>query len=350
MPDSLRTAGGSRGWRLLARALVVAGAAAAGSSVGWFAGNAGADALVDPPAAEGAHESTSDGTVDLAPVRDAIAPEHRATPNSDEGAPSAAHRVSTAVHHIAAPLARAADIPDADSGTGTAPRPGSSEVDGPDPGRFALDELAPHHLVGRVAEARPVSTALDGAGSLLRPVRGALTPGPGADRPVPPLAELTRPITDGLGALTAPLRDAIAPGTPAPPAPLPSPGPAPVEQPLPNPLAPAAEAPRAPAVSAAEAADAPAPVTAHDAGDASFRAPAEPGHREPWSPDGTVPVPPATGGATGHTSDGGAGNGGLGMTWPLPADSADRAALSSPGRSDSVLNGTFAPSPGTTPD
>ncbi|GAA3364466.1 hypothetical protein [Saccharopolyspora gregorii] len=361
MSDSLRTAGGGRGWRLLARTLVVAGAAAAGSSVGWFAGNAGADpVLVDLPAASGgAHESTSDRVADLVPDPAAepehriAAPEHRTDPpERADDLPRPVRQVGTVVHHIAEPLARAAEPasePDA------APRPDESEVDAPDPaadpGRFSLDDLAPQHLVGSVAEAEPVSTALHGAGSLLRPVRGALVPEPGADRPAP-LEGLTRPVADGLGKLTAPLWHGVSPGAPAPPAPpapLPAPGPAPAEPRLPDPPAPATGALPAPANPAAGPATGSAVFTAPGTSEVAA-APAAPGHRAPWSPGKAVTTPPATGTA-GHTSDGSGGNGGVGMTRPLPAAAAGLTALRSAGRAaDSALNGTSAPSPGTTPD
>ena len=52
MPEADRKSGGGRRWRSLARALVVAGAALAGTSAAWLAGSPADAADLQPPAAE----------------------------------------------------------------------------------------------------------------------------------------------------------------------------------------------------------------------------------------------------------------------------------------------------------
>ncbi|MGW0891604.1 hypothetical protein [Saccharopolyspora sp. NPDC002578] len=353
MSDSLRRAGGGRGWRLLARTLVVAGAAAAGTSAGWFAGHAGADpAVLDLPGPVLAAADDSAGE---------RAAEDRPEPS---GSSPLQRPVGTVVHHITEPLTRAAapepaedeEVPD---GTGSAgdggaagSAPGQSEVDtgspeSADPGRFSLDSLAPQRLVGRVAEAEPVTTVVHGAGSLLEPVRGALVAEPGGERPGPPLGGLTRPVAHGLHQLTSPLWNRPAP---EPPATAPQ---------VPVDAAPAAELPPAPqdapaaraiAHPAAPAAATTAAFTADDTGGPAA-APAAPRQDRPWTPGkaATPPLPP--GGSTGHAGDGSGGPGGVGLTWPMADAAAHLAALRSLDRTAIAAPGSaFAASPGATPD
>lgn len=351
MSDSLRRAGGGRGWRLLARTLVVAGAAAAGTSAGWFAGHAGADpAVLDLP-----------GPV-LAAPDDSAGEQDRPEPSD----PSPLQRpVGTVVHHITEPLTRAA-VPDsagdeeAPDGTGSADDGGAteagtdqSEVDAgspesADPGRFSLDSLAPQHLVGRVAEAEPVTTVVHGAGSLLEPVRGALVAEPDGEHPGPPLGGLTRPVAHGLHQLTSPLWNRPAP---EPPATAPW---APVE------TAPAAELPPAPSsLPAAPAIPRPAAFgaattaafTAEHTGGPGTAAPAAPRQDRPWTPGKAATPPLPAGGATGHAGDGSGGPGGVGLTWPMADAAAHLAALRSLDRTAIAAPGSaFAASPGATPD
>ncbi|MCX2731324.1 hypothetical protein OOZ19_13845 [Saccharopolyspora sp. NFXS83] len=351
MSDSLRRTGGGRGWRLLARTLVVAGAAAAGTSAGWFAGHAGADpAVLDLP-----------GPVLAAP--DDSAGERTAEDRPEPSGSSPIQRpVGTVVHHIVEPLTRAAapdsaggeEVPDgsADDGGAAEAGPTQSEVDGgspesADPGRFSLDSLAPQHLVGRVAEAEPVTTVVHGAGSLLEPVRGALVAEPGGERPGPPLGGLTRPVAHGLHQLTSPLWNRPAP---EPPATAPQ---VPVE------TAPVAEIPPAPQGGpAAQMISHPAPAaattaafTADDTDGPVTAAPAAPRQDRPWTPGKAATPPLPAGGATGHAGDGSGGPGGVGLTWPMADASAHLAALRSLDRTAIAAPGSaFAASPGATPD
>ncbi|MFR9730562.1 hypothetical protein ACL03H_15160 [Saccharopolyspora sp. MS10] len=323
MSDSPRRAGGGRAWRLLARSLVVAGAATAGTSVGWFA--AQADPVLDLSGAAPAGSSATER-------------------------PAAGDPLGALVHHVAEPLVGDA----AESGAGqssgpqaAAPEESGQASPGADPGRFSLDELAPQHLVGRVAEAEPVSGVLDGAGHVLRPVGRVLEPEPGAE---PPLAELTRPVVNGLGELTAPLRPQSAP-VPAPsPAPSPVPAPAPAASPAPAPVPPqpttAAPAPnRGPAAHLVLATDTPARAEVTGA-------PTDPGSPDrPWHPGKPAVPPPPVSGSGAHSGDGSGGPSGVGLSWPPAASAAHLAGPSSALRSgSSALRGTFAASPGTTPD
>ncbi|WP_243790559.1 hypothetical protein [Saccharopolyspora gloriosae] len=349
--------------RLLARTLVVAGAAAAGTSVGWFAGHAGADPAVPGLPLSAASEPAAEGATG---ERGADVAEHRS------GSTPPGRPVGAVVHHITEPLARAAAPDSTDTGgeaqedadsegesaeAADLDRPTESEVDtevpgeSADPGRFSLDSLAPQRLVGRVTEAKPVATVVHGADSLLSPVRGALTPDPNAEHPGKPLGALTRPVSHGLHQLTSPLWNHPAPERPAPPAPAET---APVE------TAPATGLPLAPPDGLAEqesrhpaapAATATAALTAADSGGTAIGWPAAPGQDRPWTPGKSATLPLPVNGATGHAGDGSGGSGGVGLALPMPPSPAHLAGLSSLVRTAiSAPGSAFAASPGTTPD
>lgn len=309
MSDSPRRTGG--GWRLLARALVVAGAAAAGGSVGWVA-HADADPAPDLgiPGLGGDSAERAD-------------PAEHAEPAEPGPLPHVVSSVAGTARELTAP---------------------PSESDGPErPGEFALHDLAPTRLVGHVARAEPVVTVVRGADSALRPVLGRTAPDP-EHRPA--LEHVAEPIAGGLHQLTSPLRTPEL--RPEPPAARP---------PVADPAAPAPEPVAAPADPALSAHSRPAPATRlapnalTDTAPSPRADPAGAPDRVPPKPPAhpaALPAPaPAHGSAT--STDGLPGGVGLHCDPPsaAPANTALRAAELDAAR---ALRGTCAPAPGTTPD
>ena len=309
MSDSLRRTGGGRGWRLLARTLVVAGATAAGTSVGWLAHAAEPvlpEITVPGPAEQVAAAAVghADGAAaqqgramidDGAQAADSRHPDSR--PAADDSAPS--------LLSLATDTAR---------GLVPAPQP---EPDSAEAGEFALHDLDPQRLVGTAESAADL---VPGAHSLLDPLSDGHSGDPAPTEPAPPAAEPEPPAW-----------------TPeAPPAPLAARPPPSAVAPLPHHL----DQPRT------------APEPAADGGAViTSESPDSPAPPLPWPPrhPGLLPAPPAAG--CGCPADGLGHGGGLGITGQPPSSTPlPTAAQRVEHPAARALLGAEGSAPGTTPD
>ncbi len=317
MSDSLRRTGGGRGWRLLARTLVVAGATAAGTSVGWLAH--AAEPVVPEITVPGLSEQVT------------AAPDGNAEDGAPQGTPAATEDGGQAAASQDRPAAGGSAPSTLSLATDTAREivpvpesPPQSEPDSAQAGEFALHDLDPQRLVGTAESAAdliPGTDLVPDAGAVLDPLTGRHSGDPAPTRPAPPGAEPEPPSWT----------------PPAPPAPVPAQ------------LAPAANAPVAHQL--AQPHNAPEPSA--DGGAAlAAEIPDIPAPPLPCAPrhPGLLPAPPPAAGC-GFPADGLGNGGGFGITG-APTSSAPlrTAALRAEHPAARTLLGTETSAPGTTPD